>query len=56
MRVISEKDAEVRRLFCAAGSGMSYLGEALRQNVDVMVTGDVRYHAVHARHWKWECL
>jgi putative NIF3 family GTP cyclohydrolase 1 type 2 len=24
---------------------MSYLGEALRQNVDVMVTGDVRYHA-----------
>jgi len=45
MRIISEKDTEVRTLFFAAGSGMSYLGEALRQNVDVMVTGDVRYHA-----------
>jgi GTP cyclohydrolase I len=45
VRVISENDGEVRKLFLAAGSGMSYLGEALRQNVDVMVTGDVRYHA-----------
>lgn len=45
VRVISEKDGEVRKLFLAAGSGMSYLGEALRQNADVMVTGDVRYHA-----------
>jgi len=45
VRVISEKDGEVRTLFLAAGSGMSYLGEALRQNADVMVTGDVRYHA-----------
>ncbi len=45
VRVISENDTEVRTLFFAAGSGMSYLGEALRQSVDVMVTGDVRYHA-----------
>ena len=45
VRVISEKDCEVRTLFLAAGSGMSFLGEALRQNADVMVTGDVRYHA-----------
>ncbi len=45
VRVISEKDSEVRTLFLAAGSGMSYLGEALRQHADVMVTGDVRYHA-----------
>jgi GTP cyclohydrolase I len=45
VRVISEKDGDVRTLFLAAGSGMSYLGEALRQRADVMVTGDVRYHA-----------
>ena len=45
MRVISEKDGDVRTLFLAAGSGMSYLEEALRQHADVMVTGDVRYHA-----------
>jgi dinuclear metal center YbgI/SA1388 family protein len=45
VRVISEKDTDVRTLFLAAGSGMGYLGEALRQHADVMVTGDVRYHA-----------
>ena len=44
VRVISAKDTEVRTVFCASGSGMSYLSEALRENVDVMVTGDVRYH------------
>jgi dinuclear metal center YbgI/SA1388 family protein len=45
VRVISEVDAPVRTIFCAAGSGMSYLGQALRQSVDVLVTGDVRYHS-----------
>jgi dinuclear metal center YbgI/SA1388 family protein len=45
VRVISNNDAEVRTLLLAAGSGMSFLEEALRRNVDVMVTGDVRYHA-----------
>jgi dinuclear metal center YbgI/SA1388 family protein len=45
VRVISKDDAEVQTLFLAAGSGMSYLGEAMRLNVAVMVTGDVRYHA-----------
>ncbi len=45
IRVISKDDAEVQTVFLAAGSGMSYLGEALRRNVDVMITGDVRYHS-----------
>ncbi|MGB6063336.1 MAG: Nif3-like dinuclear metal center hexameric protein [Desulfomonilaceae bacterium] len=44
VRVVSAEDAEVRTVFCASGSGMSYLSEALRENVDLMVTGDVRYH------------
>jgi GTP cyclohydrolase I len=45
VRVISNSDTEVRTVFLASGSGMSYLEEALRRNVDVMITGDVRYHA-----------
>jgi GTP cyclohydrolase I len=45
LRVISKVDKLVRKVFCASGSGMSYLPEALRYEADVMVTGDVRYHA-----------
>ncbi len=45
MRVISQTDNLVRKVFCASGSGMSYLPEALKHEADVMVTGDVRYHA-----------
>jgi len=45
VRIISEGDGEVRRVFCASGSGMGYFQEAIRQRADVIVTGDVRYHA-----------
>jgi len=45
VRVIARDDRVVERVFCASGSGMGYLGEALRLGADVMVTGDVRYHA-----------
>ncbi len=45
VRVVSRMECEVQTVFCASGSGMGYLGEALNHNADVMVTGDVRYHA-----------
>lgn len=44
VRIVSKDDREVRRVFCASGSGMGYFQEAIRQRADVIVTGDVRYH------------
>lgn len=45
VRVFSTKDKAVEVVFCASGSGMGYLQEASAYAADVMVTGDVRYHA-----------
>ena len=45
LRIISDTDREIRKVFCASGSGMGYLQEALRYRADAIVTGDVRYHA-----------
>jgi len=45
VRIISDQDRHVRRIFCACGSGMSYLREALSYAADLILTGDVRYHA-----------
>jgi GTP cyclohydrolase I len=45
VRVVSAGECEVQTVFCASGSGMGYLGDALNYKADVMVTGDVRYHA-----------
>ncbi|MFH1113274.1 MAG: Nif3-like dinuclear metal center hexameric protein [Pseudomonadota bacterium] len=44
-RIVSSDNCPVQRVFCASGSGMGYLREALNCRADVMVTGDVRYHA-----------
>ncbi len=45
-----DRNDKVQSVFCVAGSGMSYLGEALSVHADVILTGDVRYHAaVEAR-------
>lgn len=45
VRLVSSHDPEVSLVFCASGSGMGYLKEALLYRCDVIVTGDVRYHA-----------
>jgi len=45
MRVIASADTPVDVVFCVSGSGMSYLADAIRYHADVMITGDVRYHA-----------
>ncbi len=45
LRIISATEHEVQGVFCASGSGMGYLADALNYKADVMVTGDVRYHA-----------
>lgn len=45
VRLVGHPKPEVRSVFCAAGSGMGYLKEALHYRCDVIITGDVRYHA-----------
>ena len=45
VRIIADQDRLVRRIFCAAGSGMGYFREALNHGADLILTGDVRYHA-----------
>ncbi len=45
VRVIATGDKPVETVFCVSGSGMGYLNEALAHSADVMVTGDVKYHA-----------
>jgi dinuclear metal center YbgI/SA1388 family protein len=45
VRVIADEDRDVKRIFCASGSGMDYLDEARRHEADLILTGDVRYHA-----------
>lgn len=44
VQLVGAGEAEVERVFCACGSGMGYLREAIRRNAEVMLTGDVRYH------------
>lgn len=45
LRIVAGGDCPVRKIFCASGSGMGYLDEAVACGADVMVTGDLRYHA-----------
>ncbi|MDQ1240394.1 MAG: hypothetical protein QG577_2580 [Thermodesulfobacteriota bacterium] len=45
IRLIRSRNKPVERVFCVSGSGMSYLPQAVSSGADVMVTGDVRYHA-----------
>jgi GTP cyclohydrolase I len=45
VRIIAEAERVVRTVFCASGSGMGYLADAIRLGADVIVTGDVKYHS-----------
>ncbi len=45
VRIVSDAERAVETVFCVSGSGMGYLEHALRHRADVMITGDVRYHA-----------
>jgi GTP cyclohydrolase I len=45
VRIVSDPEQQVQRVFCVSGSGMGYLEQALRHHADVMITGDVRYHS-----------
>jgi len=44
-RIVADGNRLVESVFCASGSGMGYWSEALRCRADVVVTGDIRYHA-----------
>ncbi len=45
VRTVCGAQTEIQNVFCASGSGMGYLPEALNYGADVIITGDVRYHA-----------
>jgi GTP cyclohydrolase I len=45
VRIVSDSERQVQNVFCVSGSGMGYLEQALSLHADVMITGDVRYHA-----------
>jgi GTP cyclohydrolase I len=45
IRIISSGDPAVRKVFCSTGSGMGYFQDAVTYGVDLILTGDVRYHA-----------
>ncbi len=42
--VVGELDAEVRRAAVVSGSGASFIKRAASDGIDVLVTGDVKYH------------
>ncbi len=44
LRVVGDGEGRVRKVAVCGGSGASLIGEAGRQGVDVLVTGDVKYH------------
>lgn len=43
--IVADAERMVETVFCVTGSGMSYLKDAVKSGADVMITGDVRYHA-----------
>jgi dinuclear metal center YbgI/SA1388 family protein len=45
VRIVGDQDKLVQKIFCASGSGMGYLEHARLHDVDLILTGDVRYHA-----------
>jgi dinuclear metal center YbgI/SA1388 family protein len=44
LRVVGDGTRSISKVAVCGGSGISLLGEALRQGADVLVTGDVKYH------------
>ena len=45
LRFVGEKSAPIKRVAVMTGSGGGYFKEALQHRADVLVTGDVKYHA-----------
>ena len=44
LRLVGEPQRMIRKVAVCGGSGISLLGEAIRQGADCLVTGDVKYH------------
>jgi putative NIF3 family GTP cyclohydrolase 1 type 2 len=44
LRYVGRDDAEIRTVAVCGGSGMSFLGAALRAGADAYVTADITYH------------
>lgn len=44
VRVVGDPDRQVQRAAVVSGAGASFIGELFRQPVDVLITGDLKYH------------
>ncbi|MDD2585416.1 MAG: Nif3-like dinuclear metal center hexameric protein [Syntrophomonadaceae bacterium] len=44
IRVVGNLDSKVRNIAVVSGAGASFIGNLQRHKVDVLVTGDVKYH------------
>jgi len=44
LRLVGEAEQKINKVAVCGGSGVSLLGDALRQGADCLVTGDVKYH------------
>ncbi|HZJ84178.1 MAG TPA: Nif3-like dinuclear metal center hexameric protein [Syntrophomonadaceae bacterium] len=44
LRMVGDLDKRVKRVAVIGGSGASFIHKVAQQNVDVLVTGDVKYH------------
>ena len=53
VRIICDKDKPLQKVFVASGSGMGYFQCAMELGADVIVTGDVRYHAAGLQYLRW---
>ncbi len=44
LRIYGEQDKTIKKVAVCGGSGASFIKDACRENVDVYVTGDIKYH------------
>lgn len=44
IRVVGDVDKRVQRVAVVSGSGASFINELAGQNIDVLITGDLKYH------------
>lgn len=44
LKVVGSLDKQVQKVAVVSGAGASFIGTAARQNVDVLISGDIKYH------------
>ncbi|MEN6350951.1 MAG: Nif3-like dinuclear metal center hexameric protein [Syntrophomonas sp.] len=44
VRVVGDLKQKIRKVAVVSGAGASFMNKAIRQNIDLMITGDLKYH------------